>query len=275
MRESVVRLANDLLPPALIRLTRRFRPSRYGFFGSYATFAEAAAAAGGPGYADSAMVEALVRTQRQRLSTPVELAQEHRWLRLQLALSHARQSGPDGELRVLDFGGAAGTHYFDLVRWRERSGWPDAQLSWHVCETPPMAVAAQAELGGEELTFLDSLGSIEGNAYDLVYVSGSLQYVPDAETTWAGLSALPHSWIALDRTPFFGAAADRFAVQRAPVPGGSPATYPGRFLAVRPWLDRMARTHDLVARWQLPAVEQPYIRAIRGVTYGGMLLRRR
>jgi putative methyltransferase (TIGR04325 family) len=268
-----VRLANDFLPPALLRLLRRIRRYRYGFFGRYSTYAEAGAAAGPAGYVDEAMIEAIVRGQRAAVPAPLPPTLEDRWLHLELALSHALDGAEDGCLRVLDFGGAAGTHYFDAMRWRERSGWPSARLVWHVCETPPMAAAAQAALGNEELSFHGSLEALEGTRYDLVYASGSLQYVPDAHQTWAQLAGLSHRWLALNRTPFVGGPRDLFAVQRAPVPGGGDATYPGRFLAEDPWLERIGRSHDLVVRW--PVREPlPYFQRIRGVRYEGMLLRR-
>jgi putative methyltransferase (TIGR04325 family) len=271
---SIVRLANELLPPALLRIWRRVRRPRYGFFGSYGTYDEAAAAAGSAGYSDAAMVDAIVQRQRQRAGVrgPIEL--EDRWLQLELGISHALADAPEGELRVLDFGGAAGTHYFDVKRWREQTGWPPVRLRWQVCETAAMVAAAQPVLGGEELSFHPSLDKVEGGAYDLVYVSGSIQYVPDSEATWDRLAALPHSWLVLNRTPFIPALNDVFAVQRVIVPGGRPATYPGRFLAEAPWLERMARTHELIVRW--PERGAPtYVQARRDVRYGGMLLRRR
>jgi putative methyltransferase (TIGR04325 family) len=271
---SIVRLANELLPPALLRLWRRIRRPRYGFFGSYGSYPEAAEAAGGAGYSDPAMVDTLVQNQRRRAASPAPLTLDDHWMQLQLGLAHALEGAPDGELRVLDFGGAAGTHYFDVVRWRARAGWPSGRLRWHVCETAAMAAAAGAALGDEELSFHDSLEELEQGSYDLVYVSGSLQYVPHAEDTWERLAGLSHRWLVLNRTPFVPAQADLFAVQRVLVPGGRPASYPGRFLAEAPWLQRIARTHELIVRW--PERGAPtYVQARRNVRYEGMLLRRR
>jgi putative methyltransferase (TIGR04325 family) len=226
LHPSVVRVANELLPPVVLRLWRRVRRPRYGFFGSYETYNEAAAAAGGAGYSDAAMVEAIVRGQHERNAAPRPLALEDRWLHLELGLSHALASAPDGELRVLDFGGAGGTHYFDVVHWRERTGWPSERLRWQVCETAAMAAAARPVLGGPELSFHASLDELEGDGFDLIYVSGSLQYVPDSEATWDRLAALPHSWLVLNRTPFIPAPHDFFAVQRVIVPSGHRASYP-------------------------------------------------
>ena len=250
------------------------RRPRYGFFGSYDTYAEAAAAAGSAGYSDPAMVDTLVRNQSERAQAHEPPALEDRWLQLQLGLAHALDGAQAGELSVLDFGGAAGTHYFDVVRWREHTGWPSARLRWHVCETAAMAAAAGAVLGGEELSFHDSLEELEDQAYDLVYVSGSLQYVPDAEDTWSRLAGLSHRWLVLNRTPFIPTGPDLFAVQRVRVPRGDPASYPGRFLAEGPWLQRIGRTHDLIVRWPERGAG-PYVQARRDVRYEGMLLRRR
>lgn len=273
MSEAAVRVANDLLPPALLRWLRRVRRSRYGFFGSYSTYAEAAAVSGA-GYADSAMVEALVRGQREAVASQGPPTVDDRWLHLQLALAHAMDGAEEGVVRILDLGGAAGTHYFEARRWRQHAGWPSAGFVWHVCETTEMAAAAQAALGDEELSFHNSLEALERERYDLVYASGSLQYLPDAEETWDRFARLPHRWLVLNRTPFVEAERDVFAVQRAPVPGGRDATYPGRFLAAGPWLERIRASHDLIARW--PVREPlPYLERIRDVRYEGMLLRRR
>jgi putative methyltransferase (TIGR04325 family) len=274
LRPPVVRLANEILPPVVLRMWRRVRRPRYGFFGSYKTYDEAAAAAGGAGYSDAAMVHAIVRNQGERNAVPRSVELEDRWLQLQLGLSHALARTPDGELRVLDFGGAAGTHYFDVVRWREHTGWPRGQLRWQVCETAAMVAAAQPALGGEELSFHASLDELENEAFDLVYVSGSLQYVPDSEAIWDRLAALPHSWLVLNRTPFIPASSDFFAVQRVIVPGAGRATYPGRFLAEGPWLRRIGRTHDLIVQWPERGAAT-YVQARRDVRYGGMLLKRR
>jgi putative methyltransferase (TIGR04325 family) len=271
---SIVRVANELLPPVVLRMWRRIRRPRVGFFGSYGTYDEAAAAAGGAGYSDAAMVDAIVHAQRERNAAPGPLEWEDRWLQLQLGLSHALASAANGELRVLDFGGAAGTHYFDVVRWRERTGWPHSGLRWHVCETAAMVAAAEPALGGEELTFHASLDELDNGAYDLIYVSGSLQYVPDSGATWDRLAALPHSWLVLNRTPFIPANGDLFAVQRIVAPDGRRTAYPGRFLAEGPWLERIGRTHDLIVRWPERGAAT-YVQARRDVRYGGMLLKRR
>ena len=277
MASRVVRLANDWLPPALLRLWRRVRRSRYGFFGSYPSYAEALTAAGGPGYADSAMVDTLVRRQRELISgppasAPMEL--DDRWLHLQMALAHALSQAPNGELRVLDFGGGAGVHYFDVVRWRERSGWPAGPLRWDVCETTPMAAAGQAALANSELTFHDSLDPLEGAAYDLVYVSGSLQYVPDAEDDLGASRSSAASLAHAQPHGFHRCQRGRVCRAARPCAGWGPGQLSRALPRRAAWLKRMAATHDLVARW--PVREHgPYLEVLRDVRYEGMLLRRR
>ena len=133
------------------------------------------------------MVEAIVRNQREAARGRIA----GRSTRRPVAAAYSSRSPTPwrtrgtGELRVLDFGGAAGAHYFDGALARARRVAPVAPR-WHVCETAPMAASAQAVLGGEELSFHYSLGALEGMRYDLIYASGSLQYVPDARRTWTG-----------------------------------------------------------------------------------------
>jgi hypothetical protein len=105
-------------------------------------------------------------------------------------------------------------------------------------------------------------------------VSGSLQYVPDSVATWEALAGIRHGWLVLNRTPFVPAATDFFALQRPPVLGGDPASYPGRFFAKEPWLGRISLTHELMVR-KPDRTSAPYVQARRDVRYEGMLLRRR
>jgi putative methyltransferase (TIGR04325 family) len=255
-------------------MLRRARRPAHGFFGSYPTYAEAAAAAGGQGYAEERLVEALVARQERETDVPASPELDPRWTELQLALGYAVDGRGDGELRVLDFGGGPGGHYFDTARHRRASGWPSAPLGWHVGETSEMVAVAAPRLANDELSFHSSLDALAGDPYDLLHVSGSLQYVPDAEATWDRLAAIAHRWLVLNRTPFVEGAADVFAVQRVLSPDGTSAAYPGRFLAREPWQARIGRTHDLVARWGVTS-DRPYVQRVRGVSYEGMLLRRR
>jgi putative methyltransferase (TIGR04325 family) len=92
----------------------------------------------------------------------------------------------DGPLCVLDFGGAAGLHYFVAKQaFRQRD------FRWAIVETPPMTAQA-ARFADEQLRFFTSIDEATrwlGKAA-LVHCVSALQYVPEPEATLASLLAL-------------------------------------------------------------------------------------
>ena len=100
-------------------------------------------------------------------------------------------------LRVLDFGGGCGIHYF-FVRLVFRQS-----LKWAIVETPIMAEhAAQVSEGAFEVydniaEAIVSLGSV-----DLVVTSGTVQYTPDPMVALDELIAIGAPYFMLARFPF-------------------------------------------------------------------------
>jgi putative methyltransferase (TIGR04325 family) len=91
-----------------------------------------------------------------------------------LGTCYAASRRPQRPLKVLDFGGACGTHYRVAKR-----ALPHIPMKWAIVETPAMARRAK-ELETESLRFFDSipaaidwLGDI-----DLVHSFGALAYCP-------------------------------------------------------------------------------------------------
>ena len=83
-------------------------------------------------------------------------------------------------LSVLDFGGACGVHYFlAKMVFGDR-----VKFNWTVVETPTMSRVAKA-FESDDLRFFDSLDDTTNNGqrYDLVFMSGSLQYIPSPYKT--------------------------------------------------------------------------------------------
>ena len=78
-------------------------------------------------------------------------------------------------LKVLDFGGACGLHYFIAQTFL-----PDLDLDWYVVETPSMVEIAQT-FASNRLNFSSSIEEAKNRQQqaDLVIASGSLQFTPD------------------------------------------------------------------------------------------------
>lgn len=101
-------------------------------------------------------------------------------------------------LRVLDFGGGCGFHYFrasDALR---------TSLQWAIVETPTMAQRAAKLANGRFAVFstiaeaCEALGQI-----DLVHISSAIQYVPEPLETLKSLAALRARIFALIRFPLW------------------------------------------------------------------------
>jgi putative methyltransferase (TIGR04325 family) len=98
--------------------------------------------------------------------------------------------------KVVDFGGAAGIHYF-----LSKLFVPNLE-SWMVIETSAM-VEQQGQNKEEKLKFctMDDLVNNEIDC-DLLYLSGSLQYVEDPIQTLNRLIQIEPKLILISRTPF-------------------------------------------------------------------------
>jgi putative methyltransferase (TIGR04325 family) len=180
-------LANDLMPPLARRLYRRLRadkrapaPARVLLDGAFATHAEAQAAAGTiEDYDDDRVVDGLftiAEARRARLAErPLVMTEPIERVAVMLGLVATGRT----ELRVIDFGGGFGIHY-----WISRALLPaSVRLHWHVVETAATARrAAELEAAADDTlafhTELDDAARAAG-APDLIYSDGAVQALPD------------------------------------------------------------------------------------------------
>ena len=119
----------------------------------------------------------VVKRYRQQLqSNPSQLIGAYT-IRQLAALQHAwLELGQPSQLRVLDFGGALGTHFHAI-----EPNWPWCRLLWTVCETTAVARAGTAEFesarpNGTTLSFTDQPAEVLNAGIDVVLASCSLQY---------------------------------------------------------------------------------------------------
>lgn len=102
------------------------------------------------------------------------------------------------ELILLDFGGAAGAHYYEIRHFLPRT----LKLRWLVIETSQMVKSAKEKgLNNEELDFFDSIDQIKSKI-DFVYNSGALQYVSEPYTFIKSLCKLNAGYLFFNRMIF-------------------------------------------------------------------------
>ena len=163
----------------------------------FASYAEALRSCQGLGYGEERLTEVVFKktlNQRDHLQSAPPVSNLSSTLTL-FALGLALRS--PGPIRVLDFGGACGNHYFQM-----RHLFPNARVTfrWHVVETPPM-VRRAVELENAELKFFDSLSkaAAEIGRIDVLLASGVLQCVPDPYQCLEDLLACGGRYLVLAR----------------------------------------------------------------------------
>jgi len=135
-------------------------------------------------------------------------------------------------LRVLDYGGSFAAYYEAL-----RSFCPQLQLDWTVVETPSTC-AMLAHLGDHALRWSPRVPP--GESFDVCFISGTLNYLPDVAQTIADCQ-LVSRWLVPARIPIVEANDDHAYLQ---VVSSNPLapTFAGRFLA-RPGLVAALEKH--------------------------------
>jgi putative methyltransferase (TIGR04325 family) len=154
----------------------------------------AALAAAGPGYHDHDIADVI--------AYKTSLAFDHRQIAPEQAINSILALGicaaeiTDRPLRVLDFGGGCGFHYFRVTLATR------APLRWAVVETPTMAERAAKLANGrfDVFTTVDE-ASAALDRIDLVHASSAIQYASDPLETLKSLATLRARVFALLRFP--------------------------------------------------------------------------
>lgn len=201
MTAALKRLLRAVLPaPLHAALVRR---RRLRFTGPYRTWSDARAAS--TGYNAPAILARMTASaravaagraayERDTVLFPTPTADPLLLAEL-TALAATRPAG----LRVLDFGGALGSTWFQHRPFLASL----PPVAWHIVEQPDIAARGRAEFAGPTLTFHDCLDSaLAAGPPDLVLLSSVLHYLPEPWPLLARLATLPaRAWL-VTRTPF-------------------------------------------------------------------------
>jgi putative methyltransferase (TIGR04325 family) len=265
-------LARLLTPPLVWNCVRALgnrdrRPEQITFSGNYASFKDALAAAGVTGddcYQQQTILETtLDRTlDLERESKLPEHVISARAIRLLAAFEMALRVRKNGTLRVVDFGGAVGGHYFQLRRYLP------ARVRWQVVDLPLTAQAGRNAFGSQELRFYERLDNLPPGPIDIVLASSSLHYTPKPWESLRSLLALEPSWLLIDRQPLI-VDGDRLTVQTVP-PTIYRARYPAWFLSERRLREALTGWTQ-VLHWLLPEEQASLEETL--VPYQGFLFR--
>jgi len=125
-------------------------------------------------------------------------------------------------LKVLDFGGACGAHYFEIRRFIPN----DVSLKWYVVETAQMVKSAiDRKLNSNELVFVSSIEDIK-TEIDFIHSSGALQYVHSPYEFTNMLININANWIFVNRMMFNENDRDFITVKKSFLSSNGPGKLP-------------------------------------------------
>jgi putative methyltransferase (TIGR04325 family) len=236
------------LKPSLIHAARVLL-RRPGFFGDYATFADAVAASNGYSSPDI--------TSHTARSIPTGDG-IHVGLRGQQVLAAFAAIGA-GRLRVLDVGGANAGYYFMLRRWLP-------PCEWTVLETAEMCEAMRST--GIPVEYVSDADHLP-NDFDVVMMSGVLQCLTEPYDALRQFG-MKGRYAILNRIPLIDR--DRITIQRVRNTSYA-ASYPAWFFNRQVFMHEVSRFADIVMRWDV--TEDCVYLDGRRVCFQGMLIERR
>jgi len=236
------------------------------FFPSF----DAALAACGAGYHDAALADVIA----YKTSLPVDVRRilPEQAVNAIVSVGIAAAAADAAPLRVLDFGGGCGVHYFTCV---DRFRMP---LKWAIVETATMAQRGKELAQGRFDVFTDIVSAADHiGKIDLVFVSSALSYVADPMATLKALLSLRPRHFALARFPVWGGT-QVVGLQTSllsqngigPMPPNMPdrpVTYPVTFANFDDVI-RMFGDYDLISTMSSPSAS--YV--VRNVNVSGITL---
>jgi putative methyltransferase (TIGR04325 family) len=208
------------------------------------------------GYQNSDIVKVVVaktimyRDRLQRKENPIQLNPTNAYSLLSLLCLCQKK-----EINVLDFGGAAGAHYF-LARAILP---PDCRINWLVVETSAMASQATKLLACEDLRFVSSLDAAVKamERIDLLHSSGTLQCVDYPTDYLKKLMAIPAGCVLLNRLGLV--VGDHHVITThesllsshgpGPLPSGvenKKVRYPFTFLSENIFFETLSQSHSVI-----------------------------
>ncbi|MBS0286844.1 MAG: methyltransferase, TIGR04325 family [Proteobacteria bacterium] len=210
-------LLDELTPPLVKKIIRKaIKPVRV-----YDSHDKALEVIGHQGYDNQALIDLIYAKTKNYIQEInqhqiLPLATHHLFL---LSVIGIMQKST---IKVLDFGGAFGTHYF-----LTKAFYPNITFDWTVIELPQLVHMGQ-NLENDELKFLDIQNNFEDpiGSFDLVLTSGALQHMPNPEQTLSFLAKHQANYIALLRLGVNLSAHDLWAIHRVHLKDCGPGKCP-------------------------------------------------
>jgi putative methyltransferase (TIGR04325 family) len=204
-------------PPVLLDLFHNMSGAGIRFSGTYSSWSDASADS--VGYAaDSILNQAIIATRKV-------ISGEAKFQRDGVTFSDALYPFPlisallraaaenDGELTVLDFGGALGCTYFQCRDFLQGL----RKMRWCIVEQSHIADAGNQHFKSDNLLFFKEMKEVWATfPPNVVLFSSSLQYLPEPYAVLSQAINSPADYIIIDRHPFIEGDASVISLQKTP-----------------------------------------------------------
>lgn len=248
MNAGLKSIARAWLPTTMRRWLRYWTQRRI-FSGDFNSWSEARANA--RGYDDPVIIAKAiaaahaVRDGRAAFERDTVLFTEPAAHKPLLTALHHVAARNDGNLHVVDFGGAFGSTWWQHRSWLSEC----ASITWEVVEQPHFVTAGQREFTVGPLAFRAALDECDAEpASAVILLSSVLPYLEAPHALVMDIARRGYRHVLIDRTGFVSGRRDRLTLQRVP-PSIYDASYPCWFFDRTTLLAPLAASYRIVAEW--------------------------
>jgi putative methyltransferase (TIGR04325 family) len=223
----------------------------YGYFGNYSSWAEALT--GSLSYdSDSIILKVFnasvaVRDGKATYERDgIAFFNEFQWDAIPYIEALASEN--KNHLKVLDFGGALGSHYYPIIKRL-----PGIKFDWTIVEQKAFVDIGNKEFASANLQFESSLTkALSQGTYNLILLGCVLPYVSNPEEVLAEITRATPEAILIDKHPVIAGDKNRLTVQRIN-PTIYEASYPAWFFSEKRFL-KFFKDYDLADSYDCPDI---------------------
>ena len=262
-------LFKELAPPIL--QTLRWYSFKYGWKGSYASYAEAKQKC--KGYDEDHILNRIIETTYQVKNKEIPYERDgiaYDTIQMNFPLLKTLlylASINDNELTVIDFGGSLGTTYYQNIPYLKHL----KKLRWCIVEQPEFVEAGKKHFENEHVRFYKSIDEcLAENTPQLCLICSVLQYIEKPYQLLDMIKSKSIPYLMLDYTGFNYKDADRITIQHVPpVFYGIKASYPCYFFSRAKIEANLSETYE--KQYDFVSAEEKYYVQFRPFKYEGML----
>lgn len=239
---SISKLARSV--SGLLAGLRRRKP---GYYGNYASWADAARDSGG--YDSGEILKKVTAAMMQVRDGKAAFERdsvifdkiEYSWPLLAALLWIASQHG--NSLKLIDFGGSLGSSYYQNREFLLHLD----ELSWNVVEQTSFVSCGREYFTNEHLHFHGSIEEcLKAGKCETILFASVLPYMEKPFDIIDEAISAGFRYILIDRTPVIAGSRDRLTVQIVP-PSIYEASYPAWFIGEEHLISHITRKYELVA----------------------------